>query len=574
MGDTVARRHRTVPPASAPERALPAGGAAAAASAAAYAVAALLGAALALALLPPEFLLPEAGRPWKPVGDAAQHIVAQRYVLRDPAWHWPPPMAPSLGTAEGGTNIAFADGIPLLALLLKAVAAWLPPGFHGIGLWYGLAFVAQPVAAVWCLRGSGERRLVPAIGVALAAASMPAWLNRYGHAALTGHFFLLIALGLYLRLARRQSAALWAAATAVAVAALLAHPYLAAMVLALLGAVPLTLLLRRRGAPGGGGAALAGSGAATGAVLLVMAAFGYLGASGEGGYGRFALNLLSPIWPHRSGLLPGLVAAEVDATGHGGWEGYNWLGAGLLAGLLAAVLLRPRALAAMLRRHAGLALALLGLTLLAVSHRVGFGKTVVLDLGAAVPAVLEQFRASGRFFWPVAYALLIGTAAVLARHPRPRLGAALVLALGVAQFADAAPLRAALRDWAAARPAWTLDAPALRALFARHERLTLLPSWPCIAREAERDYVQALEALTLASETALPVSTMYVARWRGAAPPACRDAALAAAPLAPGELRLILPGAVARMLPLVPGAAERCAAVGEAVACAAPSPGR
>ncbi|MBW8269871.1 DUF6311 domain-containing protein [Caldovatus aquaticus] len=541
----------------------------AAASVAAHAAAALLGAALALALLPREFLLPEAGRPWMPVGDAAQHIVAQRYFLRDPAWHWPPLLAPHLGTAEGGTNIAFADGIPLLALLLKAIAAWLPAGFHGIGLWYGLAFVAQPVAAVWCLRGSGERRLVPALGVALAAASMPAWLNRYGHAALTGHFFLLVALGLYLRLARRQGAAPWAAAAAVAVAALLAHPYLAAMVLALLGAVPLTWLLRRDAAAAG--TALAGSGAATAAVLLVMAAFGYLGATGEGGYGQFAMNLLAPVWPHRSGLLAGLVAAEVDATGHGGWEGYNWLGAGLLGGLAAAGLLRPRAVAATLRRHGGLALVLLGLTLLAVSHRVGLGPAVLLDLGA-VPAVLEQFRASGRFFWPVAYALLIGTAAVLARHPRRGLGAALVLAMGLAQFADAAPLRAALRDWAATRPAWTLHAPALRALFARHERLTLLPSWPCIARGAERDYAQTLEALALASETALPVSTMYVARWRGA-PPACRDDERAAAPLAPGELRLILPGAVARLLPLVPGAAERCVAVGEAVACAAPPAG-
>ncbi|GGG16227.1 hypothetical protein GCM10010964_00650 [Caldovatus sediminis] len=566
MGEAGAGTQRIAPAAAAPERTLAPG----AAAALAYAAAALLGGALALALLPPDFLLPEAGRPWKPVGDAAQHIVAQRYFLRDPAWHWPPLLAPHLGTAEGGTNIAFADGIPLLALALKPLAAWLPPGFHGIGLFYGLAMLAQPLAALWCLRGSGERRLLPGLGAALAAASMPAWLNRYGHAALMGHFLLLLGLGLYLRLVGRQGARLWGAAAALAVAALLVHPYLAAMVLALLGAVPLTRLLRP-GAPGVG-AALAGCGAAGATVLLAMAAFGYLGATGEGGYGQFAMNLLSPVWPHRSGLLPGLVAAEVDATGHGGWEGYNWLGAGLLAGVAAALLLRPRALAVTLRRHAGLALALLALTLLALSHRVGAGSAVVLDLGA-VPAVLGQFRASGRFFWPVAYALLIGVVAVLARHPRRGLGAALALAVGLLQFADAAPLRAALRDWAAARPGWTLDAPALRALFARHARLTLLPSWSCIARGAERDYAEALEALVLASETALPVSTMYVARWRGA-PPACRDAALAAAPLGPGELRLILPGAVAQALPLVPRAAERCVALGEAVACAAAAAGR
>lgn len=494
------------------------------------------------------------------VGDAAQQAIAQRYFIRD-AWRWLPLFAANLNTSEGGLNIALADGIPLLALPLKAVAAWLPAGFDGIGLWYALACVLQPVAAVWCLRGTGERRLLPAVAVALAAASMPAWLGRYGHAALTGHFLLLLALGLYLRLVQEHRPALWFAAAGVAVAALLAHPYLAAMCLALLGAVPLTLALR------GGGrcawpAAAAGFGAVLGAVLLVMVGFGYLGVTGDGGYGQFAMNLLSPVWPYRSGLLPGLVAAEVDATGHGGWEGYNWLGAGLLAGLLAAAVLRGRALLGMVQRHGGLVLVLAGLTLFAVSHRVGLGGAIVLDLGVA-PGMFEQFRASGRFFWPVAYALLVGAVALLARHPRPVVGLGLVLVLGVAQFADAAPMRAALRDWAAERRPWTLDAPALRRLFAEHQRLTLLPSWPCIARGADRDYALVLEALVLASESAIPASTMYLARWPGEAP-WCNDTAHAAAPFAPGELRLFLGSA----RPLASG---DCDPVGEALACRGPA---
>src|SRR5687767_13857136 len=150
------------------------------------------------------------------VGDAAQQAIAQRYFIRD-AWRWPPLFAANLNTSEGGLNIAFADGIPLLALPLKVAAAWLPAGFDGIGLWYALACILQPVAAVWCLRGTGERRLLPAVAVALAAASMPAWLGRYGHAALTGHFVLLLALGLYLRLVRAHRPALWFAAAGVAV---------------------------------------------------------------------------------------------------------------------------------------------------------------------------------------------------------------------------------------------------------------------------------------------------------------------------------------------------------------------
>jgi len=522
-----------------------------------YLAAALLGLLQVALIFPAAFLLPHAGGDAAPVGDAAQHAIAQRYFIAD-AWRWPLLLARNMNVPDG-VNIAFADGIPLLAIPLKIAAPLLPPGFHGIGLWYAIATVAQPVAAVWALRGAGERRLVPALGIALAALAMPAWLARYGHAALTFHAAILVALGLYLRLARRQTRGLWLAAALAMVATLLIHPYLAAMALALLGAVPLTLLAR-----GERGWVAAGAGAAAAATAVggTMAALGYLGAAGDGGYGRYALNLLSPVWPYRSLMLGGGIGREIDATGFGGWEGYAWLGAGLLAGLALVVLLRPGTLRAALRRHAGLALVLAGLTALAVSHRVGAGERIVLDLGT-VPGFLEQFRASGRFFWPVLYALLVAVVALVARAGPA--GPWIALALGLVQLADAEPIRRDLAAWAAERPAWTLEAPALRALMAEAERLTLLPSWPCIAPGATRSFAQAHEALALASERALPVSTMHVARWRS--PPVCEDAARAAAPLAPGELRLILPDAVPTLAPLVPDGRTRCRAVGEAVAC-------
>lgn len=532
-----------------------------------YGFALALGLALVAATFPAEFLIPRAGTPWAPQGDAAQHAIAQRYFLGD-AWRWPPLLARNLIPPEG-VNIAFLDGIPLLALVLKALRGGLPEGFHGIGLWYAIAWVLQPVAAVWCLRGAGERRLVPAIAVALAAASMPAFLNRYGHAALTGHFTLFIALGFYLRLLRAPSRPMWLAAVLAAVGTLLVHPYLAAMALALLAAVPATLLLRGDRRWVAAGFAVAGAAAAVGAT---MAAFGYLGAQGDGGYGSFALNLLSPFWPHRSGLLPGLVTAEVDATGRGGWEGYNWLGLGLVLGLVLALAARPVAVLRTLRRHAGLALVLLGLTMLAVSFKLGAGSRILVDLGPP-PGFLEQFRASGRFFWPVGYALLVGMVALLARHPRPRLGLAAVLALALVQFADARPNREAVRDWATARAPWTVEADALRRLLADADRLTLLPTWPCVpAGDPEGDHALQLQVLALAAERPVPANTMYVARWRS--PPACTDAATIATPLAPGELRIVLPGAVAAVRAAMPQAATLCAMVGQVLACrGAPPPG-
>ena len=486
----------------------------------------LLGLVMAALLLPATFLFPGAGLPWRPVGDAAQHAVAQRFFIASD-WGWPPL---DIGLM-GGLNLAFADGIPLLALPLKALRGVLPPGFHGIGLWYALAWAALPPAAAWAMAGAGERRLLPLLSVAVAAVSMPAFIMRFGHAALCGQAVLWLGLGLYLRLVdaqRPRKLGLWSAAILLQGATLLIHPYLAVMTLALLAAVPATLLLRGRGFVSAG----LGLGAALALVLGIMAGFGYLGATGDGQrwYGAFALNLLSPIWPFRSFFLGGLVGSEIDATGHGGWEGYNWLGTGLILALLLVVLRHGRAVLGGLRAHAGLVLVCLALMLLAVSTRVGAGHAVLLDLGTP-PAALEQFRASGRFFWPVGATLLLGAAVLLSRAGKAGVWA--LAALAVVQFIDAAPQRAAFAAWAAQRPAWRLDAEALRPAIAAATRVTIIPSWACTGPRDDETREAIVELLALISETPRPVNTMYAARWR--VPPVCEPVT---GPVAPGELRL------------------------------------
>jgi len=487
-------------------------------------LAAVWGAGMAVWLFPADFLWPGAGGPWRPVGDAAQHAVAQRYFIAS-AWVWPPLNVAMLG----GLNLAFADGIPLLALALKALAPLLPAGFHGIGLWYALVWILTPVCAAWAMAGAGERRALPLLAVAVAAASMPAFIMRFGHAALCGHFLLWLGLGFYLRLV--AGARVWPGAILLQGVALLVHPYLAVMNLALLAAVPATLMLRR--APWLGAAL----GAAAGLALVggIMTVLGYLGAAGDGRrwYGAFALNLLSPMWPFRSWFLGGGVLAEVDATGHGGWEGYNWLGLGLWLGLAAVLLWRPRLVLGGLRRHAGLVLACLGLTVLAVTGRVGLGGAVLFDLGEA-PGLFEQFRASGRFFWPVGVALLLAMGVLLSRQGRAG-GLALVV-LALVQFLDATPARLALHDWARGEHPWRMDAARLRPLLAAAERVTLLPSWPCTGPEEHATREALLEMLALASETPRPINTMYAARWREM--PRCTDEATRAMPVGPGELRL------------------------------------
>jgi hypothetical protein len=78
-----------------------------------------------------------------------------------------------------------------------------------------------------------------------------------------------------------------------------------------------------------------------------------------------------------------------------------------------------------------------------------------------------------------------------------------------------------------------------------------------------------LETLLLASETAVPASTMDVPRHHGDL--RCNDERLAKAPLGRGELRVLTPAAQAAYLRLIPRSDELCSPMGGVVACHDPA---
>jgi hypothetical protein len=305
--------------------------------------------------------------------------------------------------------------------------------------------------------------------------------------------------------------------------------------------------------------------AAAGSLFGGLWMLDYLGVTGGYGFGAFKMDALSPVWPHYSALFPWSLR-PLEA-----WEGYNYLGAGLLLGILAVLLLRPAALGAMLARHPGLAAAMAALALFSLSQRPSVGSHELLHL-AAVPDCLENLRSTGRFFWPVAYTLLVTTILLIARHPNQKLAAVLLTAVGAMQFADATAMREDLRrDLRAPRADWTVDAPRLRTLLADARSVTLLPTWYCVPPEKDPLPEQALllETLLLASETAVPASTMDVPRYHGDL--RCNDERLAKAPLGRGELRVLTPAAQTAYLRLIPRADELCAPMGRVVACHDPA---
>ncbi len=479
-------------------------------------------------------------------GDQAVSVIGQRYFLSEP-WGWP--LLRLLALAD--TNLALTDSIPLAMLALKPLRPLLMPGASASQAWLALAFMLQPAAAVFALRSAGERRPGPALAAAALAVSMPTLLSRYGHVALCSHAAILLGLGLYFRLASGRRC--WPAAVLLMLGCLLVHPYILAVTTALLAAAPLTLLLRKDrrwlGAAAWFGAGLSICGGA--AWLLGMG-----GSSPSPGFGFYSMNLLAPLLPSASSLFPDLA---YDMTGGQAWEGYQYLGAGLLLLLTAGLLLAVRARMAW-RRHAGLWLVLLGLTGFALSN-VGYAGNLRLFRWQPVPDWLAQFRATARFFWPVSYAVLVLGVATAARTLPRRRGAALLAAAVALQLADTQGLRASVRQRSAAGDAWAIDAANLRPVFARHRQLTMWPKFGCGASQVRPVDIQVV---LLASETLMRTNTMATAR--DLAAPDCDPAQTLGQPLQPGELRVLLRRGDAFQ---VPDAEQRCHGAGPLTLCSA-----
>ncbi|KXV44017.1 DUF6311 domain-containing protein [Gluconobacter roseus] len=438
--------------------------------------------------------------------DFFQHIIGQIYYLQQ-EWQWPLLTAWRLD-APFGTNIAMTDSIPLAALLLKLVHPLFPNMLQGVTLYLALCWTLQPVCAVFALRSLGEKRLLPALAVGVFSACFPTFLARLGHAALCGHWILLVAIGLYFRATRpgADSRPVWVLAILTALT-LLVHPYLMVMTGAVLGAVSLTLLLRNRDWKTCTGSLLATVASGTG-IILLGSVLGYWGGASGGGYGFYSMNLASPFWPVHSTLFPAVPQTWVEATG-GQYEGYQYLGAGVLFVLAMVIFTRKgrSLLASFPKQHAGLLLACLALTVIAISNRIYLFHIPVLLTHLRVPGA-EQMRSSGRMFWPVAYLIMLGAVYGLCRA-WPRAWPLLMLAGIAFQWCDTREMRTNDHqvEMALLAPATPKDSQIL-SLVRPFDKIEIHPRLECDGVNAP--YV--LPLIYAAARQNAAVNTMYTAR--------------------------------------------------------------
>ena len=364
--------------------------------------------------------------------DHGQSAIGLAAYLAGGGW---PPFHIALLSAPEGTSLLLTDSIPLLGLLLGPFAGVLPPGLQCVGPWLFACLVLQLLFA-WALVRPHAPDLPTAWFGTVLLAALPMLFNRYPHASLCAQWLILWGLWIYVEPRRTDRPWWWLAVLGVAA---LVHSYLLLMVASIWAASILRRLVERRQIR-----PLIEMVGIIGVVTLLLAAQGVFG-GGFGSthtYGAFPMALdawWNPANPTYSALLPS------SPQDHGrGFEGLNYLGAGLLLTVLVAAATRRVALRQLLWLLPGFAV----LALVAIGPQPLFwGQAITtVDLPLWVTDALDPVRASGRLAWPLTYTLVY--AAVVSVMALRR--ATLLLAAAVAlQAVDLAPMLAAIRATAA-----------------------------------------------------------------------------------------------------------------------------
>lgn len=446
--------------------------------------------------------------------DMAQVLVGYLYYVQSP-WHLPLFYVSALGT-PAGTNVIFLDVVPIVALVGKVVHSLTGAIINLYGVYLFLCFVLPGVMMTLVLIAAGIRYALAAAIAAIFANATPALLWQWGHIALEAQFLLIGTLALYLFSLKKPA---WHSVVTIWIGylslAYLTNLYLFVMV----GTVWFCAVIQRclnglvttREALGTGALTIA-------LVTTVIALSGQFG-GGTGlpfarGYGYYSMDLLSPVVPQESGLLPG-----IRGPINGQDEGFNYLGLGLLLATLVVLPAEAGWLRRNLRRHAVLLVAFAVLTAFAISHRVFAGSWLLFELPLPDYVVwgLGTFRSSGRFFWLIGYAQM-AIAIVLGFRRRQPVMALCLAAAASLQLADVQPLRDRIIASIAAGPGkQQLDRAEIARLIVGARQVEVVPSVQCTAdledqllrnnlRRANMDLMLATARMNV------PTNTVFLAR--------------------------------------------------------------
>lgn len=445
-------------------------------------------------------------------GDRAQHLLGWLFFRSEP-------IGLPLGRIDSllhpiGTTLGFTDSNPWLSLLLRPLSAWLPVDFQFIGAWLLSCFVLQGVFGWRLMETMTTSALARGLG-ATAFVMAPVLAERMGHDTLTAHWLVLALMWLHLRSgATVRNTLTWAWALNLFAAGV--HPYLAVMLAALTVALLVQLC---RGAERLETRRAAAFGASiVGQTLAVFGLLGYFGGGedlAQGGFGEFSTDVLAFINPMRESLVLPMLPMRPGQS-----EGFAFLGGGiiLLVVIATAVLAVQRRRPVLTPRHRPLVVAAILMWVFALSDYITIAGYTVLTtrkLYDPLALIVESFRASGRFVWPLYYLLITGVLAVVVsrRTFRPRVGIAVMVMVLAVQAAETKQVAYfANQGWP--KP----QSPAWDGLDATYRHMVFFPAhYPvgppgCESDDVTYEYRDLVRASYIAYVYGLTFNSGYVAR--------------------------------------------------------------
>ncbi|OHE12200.1 MAG: hypothetical protein A2525_10685 [Sulfurimonas sp. RIFOXYD12_FULL_36_11] len=338
--------------------------------------------------------------------DITQYIAGFNAYFSEP-WHFPLFKIDAFNYPIG-TRSTFVDIIPIYSSMLKLFVPQDFFPFNPFGYWIAFSFMMQAVSAWLIIKSLNITSWITLIALSIFLLLFPALLARLGHISLMSHYLILLSFVLYIRSVQKPyQPLLW---TALLVVAFYINIYIFTMSLAIFFTTIATNLKKLE---------LKQNLIQLLLPIFLIAATSYLtifplpksGFAQDFGWGYYSMNLLSPFY---GGAFLKIPNAEMP----GQYEGFNYLGLGLIALFVYALYLRKKYDTDFFKRHRAMLILLLLFFIYALSYKVYIGTFKVLSFSypSFMDTLIHQFRASGRFFWPVGYAIAIFSIVMVSRY--------------------------------------------------------------------------------------------------------------------------------------------------------------
>jgi hypothetical protein len=441
-------------------------------------------------------------------GDVAQHLSGINLYLHAP-WQFPLLGFNSLNYPEG-TLVTFVDGIPILSFLLKLLLpqsiGWVNP----LGYWLAFCFVLQGFSAWWISKELGVKSWIFLLFLWAIFLTFPEFLFRIGQVALMSQWIILFAFALYIHDAHQQRYSIYRW-TFLLTAAFYIHIYLFVMVFGIYLAE--LFFLRKKAI----------------SISRVKTLFSFIGwlatlfvfflplpishLHKSGGFGYFSMNLLSP-------FLGGKIIDLNSSIMPGQYEGYNYLGLGVIVLLITALLINRPMLKKYCQRHLSFLIIVILLWLFSLSNKIYVGQTLIATISypGFTHFLLEELRSSGRFFWPVGYAISIFSLYMLYLNLRTRTFVKMVMVLLCLQLVDASGGYNNVRHMRAATAVIVINDQAYQQWLHHVKHLYYYPKYGCDKSSKPDVVIPLMRYVALHNMT---LNTGYIARYT----PNCDDVA-------------------------------------------------